>query len=121
MTKSLLFPIIGFALFALVALTACLDDQVEGNPCEDEALESFVYTAEIQIIIDTKCASAGCHIDNSAPGNFDSYAGLEAYLPDQIVSRSINAMDMPPPSHPPLTAEEMLALQCWIQSGYPEN
>ena len=114
-----LLLLLGIAL--LFANISCLNDQVEGDDCEDQSYQGRIYSGDIQVIIDNKCATAGCHINNNAPGNFDTYAGLLDYLPDGFIARSIDAMDMPPVGLPPLEEDELKALRCWLESGHPEN
>ena len=117
--SSNLLLLLGISL--LLFNISCLTDQVEGDACEDEAYQGRVYTSDIQIIINNKCATAGCHINNNVPGNFDTYAGLLDYLPDGFRERSLDAMDMPPVGLPPLDEHELKALRCWLDSGHPEN
>jgi len=89
------------------------------------------YDAEIRPIIERTCAYSGCHL-GGAPGVYDSYGGLRADLESGlfrqrvILRRSDPNVGMPPDYSPEdrprnLTDEELFMVECWLDSGFPEN
>lgn len=75
---------------------------------------------DVRAIISLKCASAGCHNAGTAAGG----AVLETYdqvskLSARIMQRVIIEKTMPPGA--PLSAQELAILECWINSGTPNN
>ena len=123
----LLLPI---ACVLLLTACACTADELP-MPSEAECTgEIPTYNGQVQAIIETNCAYSGCHLD-SAPGNYDSYAGLQSTLEDgsfreRVVSlRTDSNLGMPPDYAPDgrphdLTEEELAVIECWLSSGYPQ-
>lgn len=108
-------------------LTACSYDQVMQDPDNvDCSTEEYTYNDQIRVIIDRNCSYSGCHDGISGnPGNFTAYEGLAGKITNGLfMSRVLTTRDMPPDnaSGPTALAEDELnALTCWIQQGYPEE
>ena len=109
---------------------ACTSDQLPEPMMSDCGTEVPTYTNDIKPIIDASCAYSGCHLD-SAPGQYDSYAGLLANLESNkfrqrvIIERADPSAGMPPnyaPDDRPqdLTEEELTLIECWLDAGFPE-
>lgn len=112
---------IGVMLFGAIACTKTkipFESEVE---CDVE----ITYTNEAMEIIGKSCAYSGCH-NGTAPGDFNTYAGIESYLLDnKFATRTLQLQDMPPsyaPADKPqqLTQDELEILDCWAQGGYKE-
>jgi len=113
---------------------ACTTDKlVEPKPADDCVNYDATYDGEIKLIIDINCAHSGCHVSGGgAPGDFATYNGMEDYMNDGGIRESVIVLrNDPEHGMPPnwdtndgpkdLTDEEFKIMQCWINSGYPEN
>jgi len=123
-----------FAVVILIVLAGCTADklpQPQSGEEDDCGAAPKTFTRDIQPIINRSCAYAGCHLDGSAPGRFDNYAGLLSRLQNgQFQRRVIELKDDPvrgmPPNFAPegrpkdLTEEELRQIQCWLEDGFPE-
>ena len=109
-------------LFLLVLVTGCYYDNAEllqpGNNVNCNTINArFV---DVQPIISTKCAVSGCHDATTAAGNtvlqtFQQISGKS----NRIYIRSVIEKSMP--SVQPLSTQEAALLNCWINSGSPNN
>ena len=76
-----------------------------------------LYTATIKAIIDTKCATAGCH-DGLSQDDFKSYAAVKLRVDNgELRNRALTLKDMPQVGSPALTDDEMTQIDCWIKQG----
>ena len=120
-------------LIVLFTCIACVTDKLpEPMVNEDCDPETIKYTGEIKPLIDLYCAFSGCHIEFSdAPGDFSTYEVMEVYLnAEQFEFYVIDIKDdaqlgMPPdwPSNSGpfnIPDDELIKIQCWIDSNYPE-
>lgn len=93
---------------------------------DEECETDYTYTNDIAAIVNKSCAYANCHLNNTAPGNFDTYEGLKAYLDDgEFLKRTVSIKNMPPnyaPDNKPkeLTADEIMMISCWAENDYPQ-
>lgn len=107
---------------AMFILQGCYYDKEEllyPGSVVDCSSVSAKYT-DVQPIINTKCATAGCHTTAAAAGGI----ALETYdqvrtMSVRINQRVIVERTMPPAS--PLPTNEIAILKCWINSGVPNN
>jgi len=109
-------------LFLLVLVASCYYDNAEllqpGSNVKCNTINArFV---DVQPIISAKCAVAGCHDATTAAGNtvlqtFQQISGKA----DRIYIRSVIEKSMPPVQ--PLSTHEAALLNCWINSGSPNN
>lgn len=117
---SLVFTILSMSIFF-----SCASDKLPAptlDACDSLGLSNLTYDADLKTIIDTKCASPGCHVSGFNSGNFTNYAGMISRLEnDQFRNRSVVMQDMPPNGSPALTEDERQMIDCWILSGFPEN
>ncbi len=83
-----------------------------------ESGEQLTY-ASLKPLIDSKCATSGCHGAGSSRGDFTTYAGM---LPDidagRINQRVLVSQDMPRNST--LTQTELNRFQCWADNDFAE-
>lgn len=111
-------------VIGLTGLTGCYYDNEEelypfsSTTCDTTGFSSLTYQPDLKPLFDTQCAIAGCHVANGAPGNFSTYAGIQARLPD-IRQRVCVVKDMPL-SPGQLTPCERAKVRVWIDAGAPE-
>ena len=85
--------------------------------------DSITYAKSIHPIMMSQCAIAGCHVSGgSGPTNFTTYAGVKADADNgKLKLRMIDGN----PSMMPLTGklpDAMISkVQCWLDSGAPNN
>ncbi len=117
-----------------ISQTACTTDKLD-QPQPDDICETLdaTYNGAVKDIIDRTCAITGCHVNGGgAPGNYETYAGMQNEFTDQglrryvVVLRDDPDQGMPPnwdtnPGPKDLTDDEFEIMKCWIDSGYPEN
>ncbi len=112
-----------FSLFFFVF--ACTRTEIPFGNTED-CDPDITFSEDIVSIVSNSCAYSGCHINNTAPGNYDTYAGLLSVLDNgEFLKRVISLKDMPPsyaPDDKPqeLTMEELELIACWAENDYPE-
>ncbi|MEM9990195.1 MAG: hypothetical protein AAF738_00460 [Bacteroidota bacterium] len=116
-------------LFFLVAsIIACNSDKLP-KPIATDACEvqQITYVGEIENIIVRTCAYDGCHSNGAAIGDYTSYDKLLSVLENGLfATRVLDIGDMPPiyaPDDRPksLTEEEVELIECWFNTGFPEN
>lgn len=79
----------------------------------------LTYGSAMKSIIDSKCATAGCHAPSATFPDLSVYSTTANY--DQSVTRILDATaPMPPNSATPLTADEKTKWQDWKAAGYPQ-
>ncbi len=126
------FRTLAILLGVTLVFTACSSDELP-PPYVPTFCETQMVTYDNQIapIIASSCGYVGCHDGSNAPGNYDSYAGLQGIINDgKFKSRVIDVREDPEMGMPPdyatdgpmdLTDEQIELIQCWINDGYPEN
>lgn len=110
----------------VLGLNACDkedDDMPMGtnNPDPIECDGSMsTYDGNIKSIINGNCNNSTCHGANSNNGDFTSFAGLSDVISNgQLKSRVLVSRNMPQGGS--LTDAQLVAIQCWVDNGYPEN
>ncbi len=125
--------LIGLVIIAISILgtTSCTTDKLP-EPVPPMLCDTLTptYDNEMQAIINTNCAYAGCHVAGGAPGDYSSFASmLPALENNRVREKVIDLVDDPDLGMPPsyasgpqdLTAEEFDLFTCWLANGYPEN
>ena len=109
------------ALFILFA-TGCTNDKEELlNPPKQNACDTLNATfATVKSIITTKCSSSRCHGTAGAKGGviLETYDQIKSKS-DRIKQRATIEKTMPPST--PLNTNDIAVLQCWFDSGMPNN
>lgn len=114
-----------FLVFVMIFLLfSCTKDKLV--PVENDCPDEVTYDNQIEEIINTTCAYAGCHDGSgSAPGDYRTYAAMRPWLrPAQFDDRTIILRDMPPnyaDGPKTLTQDEIDLVTCWILNNYDEN
>ena len=79
----------------------------------------ITYENEIKNILDTNCATSGCHITGgAAPMSLQTYAVAKSRAADIKTAVLNNVM---PKGGPPLSAELKDKIACWVDDNAPEN
>ena len=113
-----------FLVTATIGIVGCYNDKEEllypNTTNLDCANVSAKYSTDIAPIIQTKCATAGCHnASSSAAGIVLQTHAQVAAKANQIRQECIVNKTMPPAG--PLPIAEQNAIQCWINAGTPNN
>ncbi len=117
---------IKYILFALgtIVLFSCSRDVVAEPDCDIIAPQTY---QEVKLILNESCSYSGCHLNNIAPGNFDTYEGVKEFLDNNESSfrSEVNTGDMPPDyadeGKEIISPVAKLQLACWLDRGYPEE
>lgn len=88
---------------------------------EKEACGSPVMFADdIEQLIQTNCALAGCHAAGGVFPELSSYEKIKASA--SKIKQMTQTLQMPPPSTgKSLTQEQIDHLACWVEQGAPNN
>ena len=79
-----------------------------------------LYSTQIRPIIETRCATTGCHVTGgSAPNTFASHAEVKAVA--TAVKTRTSDRTMPPSGSPALSDEEINLIAAWVDGGAPDN
>ena len=120
--------VITIALFQ----SSCTSDKLPEPMLSATCVDSIpAYDPQIRQIIEETCTYAGCHLDGTAPGVYDSYQGLLPNIENGAFrERVLQQRDDPntgmPPNYAPegrsrdLTAEQLDLIECWLDNGHPE-
>lgn len=85
-----------------------------------DACDTVRYNALIKPVIDTRCATPGCHDAGSPNGDFTNYAGVKAKVDNNTFkTRVIDQANMP--QNTPLGADTLNRIKCWLSKGAPNN
>jgi mono/diheme cytochrome c family protein len=124
---------ITLVLLIAILLISC-DDQLNLPSDEEIPSTNVSYNKHIQPIFNARCATAGCHDDQTKAGGLSltSYqnttAGYSFVFPGNpdasllvlsVEGRSQNPM--PPPGRPPLTQKQIKAIRTWVAEGAKNN
>ena len=95
------------------------EDLLYGN--DDCQVDAVSYSMNIEPIINTSCATSGCHAQGgSGIGIFDSYAGVKDKVDNgSFRQRVIADRDMPPGT--PLSNCQIKYIEEWLNQGAPNN
>jgi uncharacterized membrane protein len=113
-----------FAVLVAMALYGCYYDKEDllyhTSLTTDCATVSAKFSTDIAPLMQSKCATAGCHNAAGSAGGavLETYAQI-AGLAARINQRCVIEKTMP--SGSALTGTEIAALSCWISAGAPQN
>lgn len=128
---SLLTPL----LFASHACTYKKGEMINPTVCTT-VIENVSFSADIQPILTTNCATAGCHSGNSPEGNLtletsQSYAALskpgKGYIDinnptfSVLYSSLVSTSSPMPPNGQPLSACDLKRIETWMKEGALDN
>ncbi|MFK7755530.1 MAG: hypothetical protein AB8B53_01220 [Flavobacteriales bacterium] len=113
-----LFFAFGLLCLISVAVTSCKKDNEREPICEDGSAPT--YDEEMKSLIDSKCATSGCHGSGSSNGDYTAYSGMVSDLNNGSIKREVlDRQDMPKNST--LSQNELNQFQCWSDNGFSEN
>jgi hypothetical protein len=105
--------------FLVVATFSCTYDKGDLPLCDTV---NASYSQSIALIIQNKCATAGCHLGSAYIGDLSTYQGIKNKVDNGTFHlRVFELKVMPPITQPQLTAEEYQKLRCWYDAGAPNN
>lgn len=113
--------IVKVCLATIVVITVsvgCAEDVVEpmGDDCTGT---KYTYTTEIKMIMDTNCASSGCHNGENSLSDYSTYQGV--YKDRSKLKNGITiGIEQVTGGRARLTSAEQQMLWCWINAGAPE-
>lgn len=109
------------ALMALLAVPGCYYDVEEELYPTGCVTTNVTYAQTIDPIIQSRCATPGCHVSGgSAPGDFATYAGVQASVSDGTFKAVvIDSRSMPPTGA--LSACDLNKIQVWLNAGALNN
>ncbi len=120
------------ALYSFLAFSICF--LILGcEKDEDDILASFdctnvepTYDLEIKAILNSECATSGCHNSSSQAGgiNLSNYISSETESTKPRFLGAINQLsdyDAMPRGGNKLSEEEIKLLTCWVDNGSPEK
>ncbi len=121
MYRSILFIVLLLPIF----LFSCEKDEVEEPQTYDCTGLTPTYTAEIKPIIDTNCATSGCHDSSSQAGgiNLSTYALTSSESNNARFLGSIqrlSAYSSMPRNSAKLSDTTIQLIYCWVENGQPE-
>ena len=117
MTKSILF-----STLCLLFLVQCKKEAIEIYDCTGV---TSTYTNNIKAILDSKCATSGCHNSASQKDGKDlsSYSGaLSASNGDDFLGsiQKKNGYKAMPENGSKLDEASIKLISCWVQNGAPQ-
>lgn len=122
-TSSLKF-FLSFILLSAVILVSCSDDEIPDPIIEECETTGLTYTADIKSLIDSNCATAGCHTaDNTAIGSLASHQSIVDFMWQDRIVGSINhdsGFSQMPKGGSKLADCDIDQIDAWIAAGLPE-
>ena len=122
-----IFSIFSIELSILI-LIACTKD-IGPNPdlVKTDFCDTISFTKHIKPIIDARCVT--CHYPGGFAGTYgdyqtDTYAGVKAKVDNgSFRGRVVDLTITPtmPYGMPPLSADTIAILKCWLEAGAPNN
>lgn len=118
--KKVIITLVASAMIAV----ACEKDKVSPGPTED-CTDTPTYTNDVKAILDTHCATSGCHnassrangLDYSTYSSASSKAGNSDFLGSIRHDGGFKAM---PLGASKLSDANIMTLTCWVENGLPE-
>jgi hypothetical protein len=107
---------------ALAVVTSLLYACTKQKGVVRKELAPCDYTTGIKPFVIQKCARAGCHVNGFPFGDFTTYNDLKARADNgKLKSLALELRLMPPATSEPLSSEEMMKLECWIEHGATDD
>lgn len=81
----------------------------------------ILFCNEIKSIINSNCATSGCHISGgNGPGDFSTYSGIKEKADNGTLRLRVLEMRNMPPSQP-LSASDTTLISKWLSEGAKEK
>jgi hypothetical protein len=112
-----------FAAVVVVATNGCYYDKEELlyplSFCDTTAV---TWTADIAPLINTNCATPGCHGNGTVAPNLTGYTAVKAQADNgRLRARAIDGVPSFMPASGKLPACDIAALDRWLRAGAPNN
>jgi uncharacterized membrane protein len=113
-----------FMIIAAALIQSCYYDKEEllypgSNAAVDCTTINAKFSADIQPLMTSKCATSGCHDATAAGGlTLQNYTQISS-VKDRINARAVVEKTMP--SSGPLATAEINIIKCWIENGALNN
>jgi hypothetical protein len=109
------------AAISAVLFTQCRKEEADTVDCAGSVP---TYNADVKAILDTHCASSGCHSASSKKAGYDfsTYESAKSGAADVAFLGSVqhkSGYSRMPRGASKLSAENVKTLTCWVQSGMP--
>lgn len=125
--------ILNIIVLLSLILVSC-DDQINVPADEDIPDSNISYNKHIQPIFNVRCATAGCHDDQTKAAGLSlttyqnttaNYVFVYPGNPDaSLLVLSVEGRStypMPPPGRPPLSQKQIKAIRTWVKEGAKNN
>lgn len=114
---------------ALFAMHSCTKDKVNKNepdeqPSNVECADSISFSADVQPLIMSSCATTGCHKSGFGSGGYVLETHAQISNNAQIMLSTMRhepGVSPMPQSSPKLSADQIKTFSCWIQQGKLDN
>ncbi|MBK8846182.1 MAG: hypothetical protein IPO27_06225 [Bacteroidetes bacterium] len=115
--------IIGVFLVLVCSIYSCKKQGIETFDCAGTVA---TYNGTVKAILDSKCATSGCHnaTSNAAGINLSSYSSAKSVAGQDKFLGSIqhkSGFSKMPQDASKLDDATIKTLSCWVQNGTPEN
>ncbi|MEX2235629.1 MAG: hypothetical protein WD824_25960 [Cyclobacteriaceae bacterium] len=107
-----------------VIFLMCLDSCVNHDFPEYVCTDTYTFAEDVQPIIETKCAIAGCHNGDMGESlNWTNFENFHERAESGLVKFRVTHRIMPPSNSPagPLSQEQINAIACWTDQGALNN
>lgn len=119
MNRILYTPLMLFSFFFISGCTYHVEEELF-PPDPDCQTTALTYTDNIRQIINTNCATPGCHVPGNGRVDLTQYEGVKQVAEAGLLRQKVLVEKTMPPGRP-LTACEMQQLDAWLKAGAPEN
>ena len=100
-------------------------DPAKAAAAVDPCAKPVSYANTVAPIISANCSSASCHGAGAASSlDFSTYAGIQTDATNQVLyTRVVTNNNFHPTVtvYPPLNADQINKISCWVQQGAPNN
>lgn len=87
-----------------------------GIACSDQVdCTTITYTATIKPLVEEKCALSGCHT------SFSNYSSLKSIADNGSLYNQVVSSTKMPDGNISMSCAERAEIECWINSGAPNN
>lgn len=108
-------------LFSVMILSSCyydLESELYPEPCE--VPETPTYTANIELLINSQCATPSCHVaGGNANGNFETFNGVSNKVDNGSFEQEVLINQSMPPNGT-LSACDLELIETWLATGAAE-
>ena len=109
-------------VMGIIGLNGCYYDNEEslypdGANCD---VSNVTFAQTIKPIVDSYCATAGCHVSGTGRVDLTTYSGVKGIADDGRFRQYVFVQkDMPPSS--PLSTCDLARIDTWLNDGAPNN